>query len=233
MKTRHFQAVMVLAVLLPLLTAVVGYLVYGGQSQPQPTDSMLGQYPETGEPVLINRDGTDAPRMQNNSFGFRELILYIALLAGVIALLYHYLETSLVWIAVILLPLGFSLLSLERVDMSLTAFYLPSLIFAALLALMIKFIFFSRSIMRFRMIVSSLLGAALLTLYIRSLYLLANAVFEQQQWSLIYFSALILFVFVTFGMSLADLVIQRAEIKRLKAGEKIYADDEEDEEPDA
>ncbi|MBW6514117.1 MAG: hypothetical protein K0B87_05115 [Candidatus Syntrophosphaera sp.] len=233
MNNRHFQTVMVLAILVPLLMGIVGYLVYGGHSEPQPVDSLIGQSAETGEPILINRDGTDAPRIQNNSFGFKELILYIALLTGVIALLYHYLKTSLVWLAVILLPLGFALLSLARLNISLTALYLPSLLFAALLALLVRFVFFNPSTIRFRMILTSLLGAALLTLYIRGIYLVSNSVFEKQQWSLVYVSALILFVFVSFGLSLADLVIQRALIKRRQAEEKAHADDEEDDEPHA
>ncbi|MFO8145290.1 MAG: hypothetical protein R6T89_06150 [Candidatus Syntrophosphaera sp.] len=234
MKKGNFKAVFLLALLFPLVSGYLGYLLNttGFETPGQPASTYQGQYAETGEPVPIYNSGDETRSGSKDAIGFRELILYIALLMGVIAFLYHYLGTSLAWIAVILLPLGFSLLYLARVPLPLTVFYLVNLAFAALLALLVRYLFFLPSIIRFRMIVSSLAGAALLTLYMRSLYLITGTTFEPQRWTGTFVSGLILFVFVTFGMSMADMVIQRAEFKRLQA-EQQRIEDEEDEDLNA
>lgn len=230
MKKGKFKAVLLLALVFPLVSGYLGCLLYtsGFEAPGQSPTAYQGQYAETGEPVPIYDSGNVERSTGDDAIGFRELILYLALLMGVIALLYHYLGSSLAWIAVILLPLGFSLFFLDRVPLSLTAFYFVNLALAALLALMVRYLFFRRDIMRFRMIICSLIGAALLMLYMRALYLLAGVTFEPERWGGTFVSGLILFVFVTFGMSMADKVIQRHEYKRLQAEHQGFEDEEDE-----
>jgi hypothetical protein len=230
MQITRFKAVLLLAILLPLVSAVLGYFLTGmGQhSTSQTVSSAISQAGDSGEPVLVQKpDGTSGV-VSESQLGFRELIIYLALLCGTIALLYHYLNTIQAWVAVILLPLGFSLLYLDKVGMSLTLFYVPNLVLAALLALMVKYLFFNRSVMRFRMIVCSILGAGLLTLYFRSLYALTHTPFIADQWTGFFMTGLILFVFVTFGMSVADMAILRNLMKTNKPGPDKSGDEDED-----
>ncbi|MGC9362032.1 MAG: hypothetical protein ACP5F3_03795, partial [Candidatus Syntrophosphaera sp.] len=200
MKKGKFKAVLLLALVFPLVSGYLGYLLFtsGFETPGQSATSYQGQYGETGEPVPVYESGNAQKPADDGGIGFKELILYFALLMGLIALLYHYLGSSLAWIAVILLPLGFSLFFQNQVSMPLTAFYLVNLALAAILALVVKYLFFHRNIMRFRMIICSLIGAALLMLYMRVLYLLAGVAFDPGRWSGTFVTGLLLFVFVTF-----------------------------------
>ncbi len=219
MKNIHFKPIMLLALLFPLLVSYAGYLLYyssqdtAGQSISSTVDNKV----ESNEPVLINNPVTPPPVEKEEEFGFKQLYLYVALLAGVFALLFYYLRTSLGWLAVILLSIAFAVLYFNKTSIGLTAFFIPNLVFAALFALVVRHLFFYKAFIRFRMIVVSLVGAGLLTLYLRSLYFLAKVTFDPQNWALIFVSAMILFVFVTFGMSMADLVIMRSEMKTQRA----------------
>ncbi len=223
----HFKPALLLVVALPLLVSYMGFLPLSSSQQPaDPVAATFEQAAVPGQPVLINKS-PDAPQVRDtNTILYKELMLYIALLAGVFALLGHYLKSNWVWICVILLPLGYSLLSLNKFSLSLTSFYLANLAFALVLQQLILRFFFLRAILRWRMILCSLLGAALLTLYLRGLYLLTGTPFAGSQWSQTYVPALIIFIFATFGLSLADMAVLRLAYKQHRTSESDNGDDE-------
>lgn len=227
MERLHFKPLLLLVVALPLLVSYMGYLLLSSSQQPaDPAAATFEQPAAPGQPVLINKSPDAAPVRDINTILYKELLLYIALLVGLLALLGHYLKSIWVWICVILLPLGYSLLSLNKFSLSLTSFYLANLAFAVILEQLIGRMFYLRAILRWRMIICSLLGAALLTVYLRGLYLLTATPFAGSQWSQIYVPSLIIFIFATFGLSLADMVVLRLEYKKRNAAEPDNGDDE-------
>ena len=231
MDKTHFKWIMLVAVLFPLMVSYVGYvLFYSSEERQAPSASTTLEQGAAGEPVLVGKSEAAPPLQKTESLIYKDLLLYVALLGGTTALLWHYLKTNLAWAAVILLPLGFSLLYLNRFALTLTAFYLANAAFAVGLALLVKYVFFHPALIRWRMIVFSLLGAALLTLFLRTLYVLTKTVFLPGQWTQIYVPGLILFIFVSFGMSLADMLIVRTLFRERQ---KRSQDDDEDDGPDA
>ncbi|MDD4224604.1 MAG: hypothetical protein PHD87_08485 [Candidatus Cloacimonetes bacterium] len=219
MNNTKFKPLLLLALLFPLLGAGLGYLLSGTGAQPA---SQAASYvPETvpGEPVVLLEPEDTLPAREARAPGSLELGIYLALICGAVALLYHYLRSQLAWIAVILLALVFALLYHSRIGLPLTQFFLLALGLGVLLALLVKFIFFHRSLIRWRMIVTSLLGAGLIALFFRGLFWLTRTPFESGFWSGFYVNGLLLFVFISFGLSLADLIIQRDELRRLQAEE--------------
>jgi len=237
MEHRIFKPLMLLALILPLVVTYLGVSLFygtGKEKTPVPVTSTEDQF-SSNRPVQIYRSETARSEhpTRKQGIGNLEISLYIAILAGVIAFLYHYLKSTLVWIAILLLPLLFSLWGHSYVGLSLIRFYLPGLLFAVLLSLAIRYLFFNPSLLRFRMVLVSIVGAALLTLYYRSLYLFTGQPFSSDAWTSLFVSSIILFVFITFGMSLADLIIVQREVKLLKeAQRRRILDDEEDETED-
>jgi hypothetical protein len=228
MNTKRFEPIMLMALLLPLLCSYLGYLLYSpgsGNVQP-PTAVEQKNIAVDGDTLLIQTPGTETQPTESKNLGFKELILYLALLCGTTTLLWQYMKTTLGWIAVILLPLGFSYLYLDIPNISLMLFYLLNLGLAVALALLVRYLFFKKELMRFRLIICSLLGAGLLTLYYRCLYFLMKVDFPGSEWTNKYLTSLILFVFVSFGMSLADMVILRLEYK--KAQQRKEQEEEDD-----
>lgn len=222
MNGRPFKAITLIAIALPILTALLGFLLMGSGADKLNTPA--GQ--SSSVQMIYGPDGVSAPQTTKApQLGFREWILYIGVLAGVSAFFLHYLNTSLGWIASILLPLLFAWLMHEAAGMSLTFFYLPNLVFAGLLALMIQRLFYLRAIMRYRMVICSLIGAALLTLNIHLMIWLAKPETQIPSFSATFISALMIFVFVTFGLSMADMVVLRFDYRKAQSTE---AEDEQE-----
>ncbi|HNT52412.1 MAG TPA: hypothetical protein PKH19_03350 [Candidatus Syntrophosphaera sp.] len=222
----RFKPVMLLAIVIPVLVSWAGYtLLYSNQEK---QSVAVSSAPQAGDPILVNKPQASATTPQTSTIDYQSLLLYLALLAGAVALIGHYLRSSLVWLAVIALPLGFSLLYFSKFQLTLLNFYLANLALAALLALLILRLFYLRAFLRLRMIVCSVVAAGLLTLYLRALYLITGTAFPAGGLSQFYVPALIMFIFVTFGLSLADMVILRSlygkELRR--AREQTEADED-------
>ncbi len=226
MNNAKFKPVMLLALLFPLLGAVLGYMLSGTTTQP---DSATVSSPPTDKPedaVVILSPEDQLPERETRTPGSLELGIYLALICGAAALLYQYLNSHLAWVAVILLALAFALLFQDTIGLPLTSFFLINLALGVMLTLMVKLIFFHRALIRWRMILTSLLGAGLIALYFRGLFWLTKTEFGKGYWSGFYVSGLLLFVFIAFGLSLADLTIQRAELAQLQASRPVDEDED-------
>jgi hypothetical protein len=145
-------------------------------------------------------------------FGIGEISLYLSLLFGCVAFLWFYLRSSLVWVAVIAISILFSLWAAITLGISIIPFYLVSLFFAVLFALLVRYFFFWPPILRFRMVLCSIVGAALLTLYYRGIFWVTSQECVPSWWSSVATNSLIAMIFITFGLSMADLIILRKEI---------------------
>jgi hypothetical protein len=145
-------------------------------------------------------------------FGIGEISLYLSLLFGCVAFLWFYLRSSLVWVTVIVIPILFSLWAAITLGISIIPFYLVSLLFAVLFALLVRYLFFWPPILRFRMVLCSIVGAGLLTLYYRGIFWVTSQECVPSWWSSVATNSLIVMIFITFGLSMADLIILRKEI---------------------
>lgn len=225
MKDTKFKPLFLLALLFPLLGAGLGYLLSGTESSHvTPTESSLTAV-KPGETVTIMSPDDPLPGKEARTPGSLELSIYLALICGFVALIYHYLKSSLAWIAVILLALAFALIYHNQIGFPLTQFFLINLGLGVLLTLIIKFLFFHKALLRFRMIATSILGGGVIALYYRGLFWITKSPFGSGFWSGFFVNGLLLFVFIAFAMSMADLIIQREEIRKLQAQQA--SDDEE------
>ncbi|MCB5245793.1 MAG: hypothetical protein WC179_03175 [Candidatus Cloacimonadaceae bacterium] len=207
-----FRPIFLVVILFPLLGAFLGYLLTATtQNDSAQVVSSIDE-----EPVMM-QGPSPISEPQTKELSLIELTFYLALLCGIVALVYHYLASPLAWIAIIILPLIFSSIYLERTGMSLTLFYLPTLALSVLIALLIKFLFFNKKILPFRLILCTLLGAGIITVYLYSLYLLTSTPFTNSDGFAFFWTSLILLVFVFFGISLADMLIMRYQNRRIKS----------------
>jgi hypothetical protein len=210
-----FKPILLLVILFPLIGAFLGYLLTAS-TQDNTTQVVSST---TEEPVMVKGPYPVAEPL-NKELTLIELTFYLAILCGIIALVYHYLSSSIAWIAIVLLPLIFCIIYQQRTGMLLTLFYLPTLALSILIALMIKFLFFNKKILHFRLILCTLLGAGIITSYLYSLYLLTSTPFTKSDGLSFFWTSIILFVFVLFGISLAVMFIVRYQTRWIKAEQK-------------
>jgi len=210
-----FKPILLLVILFPLIGAFLGYLLTAS-TQDNTTQVVSSS---TDESVMV-KGPYPVPEPLSKELTLIELTFYLALLCGIVALVYHYLSSSIAWIAVIFLPLIFCILYLERTGLSLTLFYLPTLALSVLITVMIQFVFFNKKVLPFRLILCTLLGAGIITIYLYSLYLLTSTPFTKSDGLAFFWTSIILFVFVLFGISLADMFILRYQTRWIKAEQK-------------
>ena len=210
-----FKPILLLVILFPLIGAFLGYLLTAS-TQDNTTQVVSSS---TDESVMV-KGPYPVPEPLSKELTLIELTFYLALLCGIVALVYHYLSSSIAWIAVIFLPLIFCILYLERTGLSLTLFYLPTLALSVLITVMIQFVFFNKKVLPFRLILCTLLGAGIITSYLYSLYLLTSTPFTKSDGLSFFWTSIILFVFVLFGISLADMFILRYQTRWIKAEQK-------------
>ncbi|HNZ06918.1 MAG TPA: hypothetical protein PKI63_03910 [Candidatus Cloacimonadota bacterium] len=222
MTQSSFRPELLLLLLFPLL---VTYLALGlfdnkEQAQTQTMDShMQATFGDSAYSLVRIAGGEDAPpvsKPQRKTIGNLEFSLALALIIGLAGLLGHYLRSRWFWYVIITVALIFTVLGSSYVGIKLTAFFLPNLILAAVLALIITRLFYNGSLIRIRMVLCSILGAIVITLYYRLLYIFTGQEFTAEDWQSRFVVALINLIFITFGMSLADLVITGLARKRVQ-----------------
>jgi hypothetical protein len=233
MRQREFRIQYLLAVLLPVVFTYFAvqlfYTVRADNATQVSTDSaptLAGEY-GNATPIAIN--GTLAEK-QEKGIDHIWISLALALVAGVAALFGHYIKSVLVWVFTLLLTMVLSLLGAGQMGIGLSLFFLPNLLLGVLIVLIVRHIFFNPVLIRFRMLLTSIAGAIALTLYYRSLYLLTATPFPAPEWQNKAVNALIMFIFITFGLTLADLVVAQMNLKaeRMRSRFNISEDDDDD-----
>jgi len=233
---RSFRPELVLVLLIPLLVTFVALRLFYDkeQAQPQSVDSRMQAAYGDSLSSLVRIAGDDAPtpvgKPKRGIIGNLEFSLAIALLMGLAALLGHYLASRWLWYVVIVLSLGFTLLGSAYVGIKLTAFFVPNLLLAGILTLITLKLFYNVSLIRIRMVLCSVLCAIAVTLYYRLVSMFTHQPFSSGEWQSRFVVALINLIFITFGMSLADLIISRL---RLQNAQTQARDDDRDEDDDA
>ena len=141
-----------------------------------------------------------------------ELYFAISLLSAALAFCWRYLPPYFTWGVLLFLPLGYAVISYPQLGskISFPMLSLLNIAFGACIWLILRFTFFFKTILRMRTAVFSVVAALLLTGYMKALYALLHQPFPSGT----FINALFLFIFIGFGLSLADIIIIRQDIKQ-------------------
>jgi len=154
-----------------------------------------------------------------DGFYMFESALGSGLIAGCIALFYRYLKGKALWYVVILLPIVLSMLLYAFIPASISIFalVLPGIAFSLANLAVIKYLFYSGSLFRLRTLLVGLSGALILSGYLSLLCKQIYDALPQGFFNGAFINSLIIYVFIAFSMSVADLIILQLEVKRLKS----------------
>lgn len=232
MSDRPFKAELLLIVLVPLIVAFLAVKLWEGQaSEPLPAQSATAQLSQDSTLTLIKITGDvpekPAPKPKPRHLGNREFSLALALIMGLAALFGHFFARRWLWYIIIALSLIYTVLGSAFMDIKLTAFFVPNLLLAGVMTLIIQKLFFNPSLIRVRLLLCSILGGGFVAVYFFLLYLFTKQPFGFQGWKSSFWMGAIDLVFIFFGMSMADMIIRRIRYNRIPPG--ISDNDDEDE----
>ena len=161
--------------------------------------------------------------------GISQAELYFALsfFIGSLAFGYSCLPKKALLGVQIFIPLLYGLLMLLRFKMELSLFllFILNLVCGFLLWLILRYTFFSRTLIGVRTLIFSLVSALVLSVYFKLLMSLLKQAKGANTFRDYFLNALVLFIFIGVGISLAILIITRKEIREES---KTAKEDEED-----
>ena len=161
--------------------------------------------------------------------GISQAELYFALsfFIGSLAFGYSCLPKNALLGLQIFIPLLYGLLMLLRFKMELSLFllFILNLVCGFLLWLILRYTYFSRTLIRVRTLIFSLVSALVLSVYFKLLMSLLKQAKGANTFRDYFLNALVLFIFIGVGISLAILIITRKEIREES---KTAKEDEED-----
>lgn len=144
-----------------------------------------------------------------------ELFFAISFLCASLAFSWRYLPSFATWGVLLFFPLVFAVISFPQLGKKISFIILSilNIAFAAGILLILRYTFFYKKLIKMRTAAFSIGAAALLTAYMKMLYILLKQAFPSST----FINALFLFIFIGFGLSLADIIILRMEIKLLQS----------------
>ena len=161
--------------------------------------------------------------------GISQAELYFALsfFIGSLAFGYSCLPKKALLGVQIFIPLLYGLLMLLRfkTEISLFLLFILNLVCGFLLWLILRYTYFSRTLIRVRTLIFSLVSALVLSVYFKLLMSLLKQAKGANTFMDYFLNALVLFIFIGVGISLAILIITRKEIREES---KTAKEDEED-----
>ncbi len=161
--------------------------------------------------------------------GISQAELYFALsfFIGSLAFGYSCLPKNALLGLQIFIPLLYGLLMLLRfkTEISLFLLFILNLVCGFLLWLILRYTYFSRTLIRLRTLIFSLVSALVLSVYFKLLMSLLKQAKGANTFRDYFLNALVLFIFIGVGISLAILIITRKEIREES---KTAKEDEED-----
>jgi len=130
----------------------------------------------------------------------------------------------------IFIPLLYGLLMLLRfkMELSLVLLFLLNLACGFLLWLILRYTYFSKTLIRLRTLIFSLVSALVLSVYFELLLSLLKQEKGENTFRDLFFNALVLFIFIGVGISLAILIITRKEIKDIAQTKKTDEEENDD-----
>lgn len=161
-----------------------------------------------------------------HKLGMFQLALAAGLLTGIIALFHKYLPATSLWYAVLGLPIlmAFAIYMLIPASISIFALVLPSLAFSLATLALVKYLYYAKSLIRLRTLLMGIGGALILSGYWAAVYKLEGSDLPLGFWNETLLNSMIIYVFIAFSLSVADLIILQIEVKSLKAEAKTEDD---------
>ena len=158
---------------------------------------------------------------------YAELYFALSFFIGSLAFGYSCLPKNALLGLQIFIPLLYGLLMLLRfkTEISLFLLFILNLVCGFLLWLILRYTFFSRTLIRVRTLIFSLVSALVLSVYFKLLMSLLKQAKGANTFMDYFLNALVLFIFIGVGISLAILIITRKEIREES---KTAKEDEED-----
>jgi len=158
---------------------------------------------------------------------YAELYFALSFFIGSLAFGYSCLPKNALLGLQIFIPLLYGLLMLLRFKMELSLFllFILNLVCGFLLWLILRYTYFSRTLIRVRTLIFSLVSALVLSVYFKLLMSLLKQAKGANTFRDYFLNALVLFIFIGVGISLAILIITRKEIREES---KTAKEDEED-----
>jgi len=195
-----------LLLLFPIIAAVLGGLLYSG-SFIKFTDNWGGR-----------------------GISMAELYFALSFFIGSLAFGYSCLPKNALLGLQIFIPLLYGLLMLLRfkMELSLVLLFLLNLACGFLLWLILRYTYFSKTLIRLRTLIFSLVSALVLSVYFELLMSLLKQAKGENTFRDLFFNALVLFIFIGVGISLAILIITRKEIKDIAQTKKTDEEENDD-----
>ncbi len=147
-----------------------------------------------------------------------QISLGAGLLTGLMALFIRYLGGQWHYLIAIVISLIYAALSLRMMNapISIIPLFLINLVNCVLTILLVRSVFYIKALFRFRTIFFGLAGALIFSSYIAFLYQTLTIRLPEGFWNASFMYGLILYVFIGFGLSMADLIILRLDVAELK-----------------
>lgn len=234
MKRFKFKVDILLAVLVPLLFTFIAATFFYGAPKPKPQQVESRIQSSDSTVVVMSVEGIEETVTQKAGpkqfMTPMQLAMALALVMSLASLFGYYYPSRALWYVAIILSLLFTIVGAGYVGIKLTAFFIPNLLLVAALTLISSKLFYHRSLIRFRMVLCSILGAAAVALYYYLLTKITRYPSDFQDIKVWFINSLVSLVFVTFGLSLAHLIIHRIRYKQQTATESTLLDDEDSQE---
>lgn len=166
--------------------------------------------------------------LEKGVIGPLHIAMGVSIILSLLALFYHYWESPFYWLVIVVIPIIYAVLAslVLSSKSSLIVQVIPNLILAIGNLALLKYVFYDKTMFRMRTILISIGGAILLSVYLAMVYILQRMKLPEGFWSSTMISSLFIYVFIGFGLSFADLIVIRGDVKELrKDGESDPQDD--------
>jgi len=159
-----------------------------------------------------------------------QFYLGISLMIGLLALGFKCLNNTYMSALLLTISLIFSVLMRSMLAFSSSMFLLffLNLALVVLLAIVIKLTFCLGLMVRIRTAAFAAIGALVNTGYLIALHRLLSHTGQQNSFGSTYMSSLFMFIFIGFGLSVADIIIVRKEVEALRKEQQRLEEEEDD-----
>ncbi len=150
------------------------------------------------------------------------IALAAAFLCGILAFFQRLGQQLWQWYAAIFLALLFSMTSMLMIEAPISIFSLlmPNLLYCFISVLLIRYVFYGKYFFRLRTLLMGLFGGLMTSTYLAALYSMMGIELAENFWNTAFLFGLIVYVFIAFSMSVADLILVRGEVKELRKEDK-------------
>lgn len=152
--------------------------------------------------------------------------IFIGIFMGIMTLMIRYLMSKYSYYVAAFIALIFAIPLYNALNAPISIFplLLLNLIYGLLSVIMIRYLFYLKSLIRLRTLFLGIAGAICFGLYLYAIYAMISIPLPDDFWNPVLMYGLILYIFIGFAMSLADLLVLRIELNQLRKGDSSEDD---------